>query len=278
MMEETSESLLQPMEFLQPIEAIQPINLLREHDMALETTYEAPSTTNVAQSAQQSAQQPSQQAGDRKSIQSTRSSPESPERPLSSRQEPVSPNPAQTSIARLSIRRDEPRTTSVRIDSGEGTEAGCYLTFDTVSEGTLFLNWSETHVEGAVAFFRPGKPVAKFKYKQNGGKSELIRNLRGGTGKGMKRYYQGWSQFVKMARDNQADLIVWNTRSDVSMYYLDKGNYVCPLETNSFIASSLIFAIAVIPPGNSIFEGVNTMTRDYFAGTGNREGAALLFN
>ena len=65
--------------------------------------------------------------------------------------------------------------------------SGCYLTFSPASQGTLFTNYSDTPVEGALAYFKPGKPVPKFKFVQNGGKSELIRTIQGPN---IKRYFQ----------------------------------------------------------------------------------------
>jgi len=101
---------------------------------------------------------------------------------------------------------------------------GCYLTFSDASQGTLFLHWcvtvqiyfcraaahlsrvvgrrlvvynahrSEAPVAGALAFFEPRKTVPAFKYKSNGGRSELIREMSGGTGERIKRFYQRASQ------------------------------------------------------------------------------------
>ena len=56
---------------------------------------------------------------------------------------------------------------------------GCYLTTEDVSAGTVYLNWSKTPVNGAIAVCKPGKPVGAFKFKSNGGKSELKRGVRG---------------------------------------------------------------------------------------------------
>lgn len=152
---------------------------------------------------------------------------------------------------------------------------GCYLTFESVSEGTLFLNWSESKIENAYAYFCPGKTVPKFKFKQNGGKSELIRGMRGGTGPGLKKYFAGWVQFVKMAREFNAKLIVMYNEN-VAMHYMDPEGHVHPLPFNQFMDSTIIDAVAAIAPGNSAFDGVSTMTTDFFAGTGNKEGSALV--
>ena len=57
--------------------------------------------------------------------------------------------------------------------AGIGGTKGCYLTFGTESQGTLFVHWSETEVEGAIAFFAPRKKVPGFKFKQNGGRSQV---------------------------------------------------------------------------------------------------------
>ena len=102
---------------------------------------------------------------------------------------------------------------------------GCYLTFSEASQGTLFLHWfvtvqinfaaqrhifressvdsrrlvvyahrSEAPVAGALAFFEPRKTVPAFKYKSNGGRSELNREMSGGTGERIKRFYQRANQ------------------------------------------------------------------------------------
>ena len=108
---------------------------------------------------------------------------------------------------------------------------GCYLTFSDASQGTLFLHWcvtvqiyfcraaahlsrvvgrrlvvynahrSEAPVAGALAFFEPRKTVPAFKYKSNGGRSELIREMSGGTGERIKRFYQRANQIYAGAFD-----------------------------------------------------------------------------
>ena len=86
---------------------------------------------------------------------------------------------------------------------------GCYLTFSEASQGTLFLHWSETPVAGALAFFEPRKNVPAFKYKSNGGRSELIREMSGGTGERIKRFYTGICQYVKLAKSFDAAVVFY---------------------------------------------------------------------
>ena len=58
----------------------------------------------------------------------------------------------------------------------------------------VYAHRSEAPVAGALAFFEPRKTVPAFKYKSNGGRSELIREMSGGTGERIKRFYQRANQ------------------------------------------------------------------------------------
>ena len=62
----------------------------------------------------------------------------------------------------------------------------CYLVFSESSGGSLFMHWSETPVEGALASFAPQKTVPKFKFTANAGRSEIIRDL----GVKVKKFYE----------------------------------------------------------------------------------------
>ena len=64
---------------------------------------------------------------------------------------------------------------------------GCYLVRTEENSGTLYACWSETVVEGAIAYTSPRKAVPKFKFNQRGGKNELKRGLGGPL---IKNYYQ----------------------------------------------------------------------------------------
>jgi len=87
-------------------------------------------------------------------------------------------------------------------------EKGCYLTNEPFNQGTLFCTWSATPVEGAIAYFKPIKNVPAFKYRQNGGRSELQRGVNGNVH--FKKYCLGWCGFFKMAREFEGEILVIN--------------------------------------------------------------------
>ena len=65
-----------------------------------------------------------------------------------------------------------------------------------------------------LAYFRPSesdgaKPVPEFKFRQAAGRAELVRGVRGPL---IKDFYRGWTQFVKLAREWRADLVLLDGR------------------------------------------------------------------
>ena len=68
-------------------------------------------------------------------------------------------------------------------------------------------------VADALAFFEPRKTVPAFKYKSNGGRSELIREMSGGTGERIKRFYQRANRFTAPSIRHRRDVCsIWRTR------------------------------------------------------------------
>jgi len=152
------------------------------------------------------------------------------------------------------------------------TSMGCYLTFDIANEGSLFLNWSEKYVEGSLAFFAPRKQIPKFKFKQNGGKSEFLRGLRGGVG--IKKYFEGWTQFIKLAKDFNSNVTLFCC-DDVALYYTNKDSKVMQIKQQQTVDSNDLYVICAVGPGDSSFDGICSIDRNQFTGTGNRQGSAL---
>ncbi|KAJ1449548.1 hypothetical protein M885DRAFT_535211 [Pelagophyceae sp. CCMP2097] len=155
---------------------------------------------------------------------------------------------------------------------------GCYLTFDHASQGTLFVHWSETAVAGALAFFAPRKAVPAFKFKAAGGRAELIREMSGGTGDRIRRYYSGWCQFIKLAKTFQADVVVLDfgelPRVTICLFDGSKpADNIYEVERNVPVTLEPYVVVATVPYPNPCF-GATTMGKEYFAQVGNREGSS----
>lgn len=117
-------------------------------------------------------------------------------------QDPISPtrpagNPGTTSSpARASqMRVQDPKATH------EIPTKGCFLRYAPDALGTLFLHWVDGGLSGrkelpagALAWFEPGKSVAKFKFSTNGGRQELKKGVDA-----KEKLFEGWAQFLKEA-------------------------------------------------------------------------------
>jgi hypothetical protein len=93
-------------------------------------------------------------------------------------------------------------------DSEDGP-IGCYLTFESSSGGQLVLIYSKSEIPlNAIGFWCPGPDhqIQGFKFKSNGGKSELIKGIAGGD-QNRRKYYSGWCQFIKLAKAMQGYVI-----------------------------------------------------------------------
>jgi len=147
----------------------------------------------------------------------------------------------------------------------EGRWNGCYLVFDSGSGGRLFAQWSEEEVDGAWAFFFPRVKVAPFKYKQNGGKTELIRGLQ--TQK--KNLFSGWAQFIKLSYDNDGLLNIFEQR-EAEYWFLNSKNKINQVIVNEWMESKEIEVVAIIPNHCECFKGVQIMPPEQFVDTANK--------
>ncbi|XP_022589359.2 uncharacterized protein LOC34620672 [Cyclospora cayetanensis] len=155
----------------------------------------------------------------------------------------------------------------------EPVTKGAYLTFDGASNGTLFIVWSATPVEGAMAFFEPKKAVAEFKYKDKGGKSEIVRNLMQDKAK----YYDGWCQFFKAAAEQHGVCRLLPGAEEaplkVEVAFLD-GTKVLRLENGKELPAKNMAAIGCVPRGDPGFQA-QTLAKDVFLRNARRGGGAI---
>ena len=158
---------------------------------------------------------------------------------------------------------------------------GCYLVCTEENSGTLYACWSETAIEGALAYTCPRKAVPKFKFNQRGGKNELKRGLGGPL---IKNYYQGWAEFVKnyvKVFDGNLTMFPPATASppgslDVGVFLLQADQRVKKIAANELIDTvEGVQAVAATNFNASIFPDGITVATPLFLEKGNAQGASI---
>merc|ERR1711935_439989 len=157
--------------------------------------------------------------------------------------------------------------------------SGCYLTFDVTSRGTLFMHWSHTAVPGALAFFSPRKNVPAFKFRDLGGRQEIIRDFQGPN---IKTYYQGICMFMKQAREFDGNVVFYKYVTDAGgpyqVYLCEKGNdKVSELKEGVEVNLKNYAAAGVIPKGSSAFQGTQVANSGFFRETAAKIGGGIAF-
>lgn len=165
-------------------------------------------------------------------------------------------------------------------DEDDGPE-GCYLVYESDSGGKLMLFYSKgTIPDNAVGFFcaMAPKKIQDFKFKQAGGRSELIKGIAGGDAN-RRKYFVGWCQFVKLAKAMNGKLIKFpnadqgvevdvygysQAEQQPQMLHLDEG----------LVDVSQLDAVAVIPKHNPTFQGIKSLQVSTFLEWGSLAGAS----
>lgn len=172
------------------------------------------------------------------------------------------------------------------VATGESTTApstpvdGCYLVYEADSGGKLTLYYSKTPVEHAVGFWYAGqgKKIQGFKYKQNGGRSELIRGIMGGDAN-RKKYFSGWCQFIKAAKAFKGSVVKFPNEGpgvEVDIYGYNKddtGPTLLNLDDGACDVSELE-GVVVLPKHNDTYTGVKSMTVQAFLTKGSAGAAS----
>lgn len=152
------------------------------------------------------------------------------------------------------------------------TGSGCYLTYTTASNGSLFLNWSHTAIDGALAYIAPGKSVPGFKFKNKGGREELTR----GCDNTAKNLFEGWCNYMKLAKEYKSAITVLDKNVDV--WVNDDANALFRADTG--VAFELhqhnTPAVGICAKSKDLFTGTAKIGRDLFLNTAQQAGSALV--
>lgn len=174
-----------------------------------------------------------------------------------------------------------PVNEAVALVTDEDGPEGCYLLYESDSGGKLMLFYSKGEIpDNAVGFFcaMPPKKIQDFKFKQAGGRSELIKGIAGGDAN-RRKYFVGWCQFVKLAKAMNGKVIKFpnadqgvevdiygysQAEQQPQMLYLDDG----------LVDVSELDAVAVIPKHNPKFQGIKSLQVSAFLEWGSITGAS----
>lgn len=128
----------------------------------------------------------------------------------------------------------------------------------------------------------PGREIQGFKFKQAGGRVELIKGIAGGD-QNRKKYFSGWCQFIKLAKAMGGYVIKFpnseqGVEVDIIAYKKDQEQ---PFELDlddGLIEVGDFDAIAVVPKHNPTFKGVQSIPLTNFMELGNLAGASSTMN
>ena len=174
-----------------------------------------------------------------------------------------------------------PTTTTSPDDDDDMGPEGCYLVYENDSGGKLMLFYSQGEIpDNAVGFWCATSPkkIQGFKFKQHGGRSELIKGIMGGDAN-RRKYFVGWCQFVKLAKAMNGKVIKFpgaDQGVEVDVYgYTQANQHPEMLDLDAGLVDvSGLDAVAVIPKHNPKFQGIKSLQAPTFLEWGNLAGAS----
>ena len=151
-------------------------------------------------------------------------------------------------------------------------EGACYLVFLTSNAGCLLMHWSDTPIDGALASFVPAKPVPRFKYTQNAGRTEVARDMN----MKVRKFYQGYAYFLKTAANlgGTFRLRTQLKQLPIAVYLNAAALEVKMVRVGESATFSGVKGIAVLPALSTDLD-VGTMETRLFLQTAERVGAGL---
>ena len=151
-------------------------------------------------------------------------------------------------------------------------EGACYLVFLTSNSGCLLMHWSDTPIDGALASFVPAKPVPRFKYTQNAGRTEVARDMN----MKVRKFYQGYAYFLKTAANlgGTFRLRTQLKQLPIAVYLNAAALEVKKVRVGESATFSGVKGIAVLPALSTDLD-VGTMETRLFLQTAERVGAGL---
>ena len=170
-------------------------------------------------------------------------------------------------------------TTPAKAPPADHGPVGCYLVYEPSSGGRLMLQYSKGPIPpNSVGFWTSPHKLPEFKFKQAAGRSELIKGIAGGDAN-RRKYFSGWCQFIKLAKQKQARVIQFTPPDGqfvpVDVYAMDANNATVQLDLKEGLASVDDYvAVAVMAQHHAFLRGVKTLAPSNFLELGNLAGAS----
>lgn len=152
-------------------------------------------------------------------------------------------------------------------------DMGCYLTIRITGDKFLMLNWSKEPVPGAFLFFRPRKNVPGFKFKNNKGREELMRDVN------QKRFYMGCMNFFKLAQQFEGDIVQMEGGFDDAetwpvKFIINNDTFLFPVPRFEFFDTTYSQNVVCVHAADSTFDGVSKQPITAWLQSGNNAGYA----
>ena len=138
------------------------------------------------------------------------------------------------------------------------------LVYDDSAQGTLQLHYTrDAPVEGALAFFETEDAVPEFKLNSNCGRTDIIKGVGGPN---PRKYYEGWSQFVKLAQGWTGDFthLANKDAKPVALYITDENIKVTRVKLDEPIDLSEVVCVAIVPKDCLAYSGVTKLELGMF--------------
>ena len=150
----------------------------------------------------------------------------------------------------------------------------CYLVYTEASEGTLYVHWSMEPVHNCIGEFVPEVAVSKHKFSHNGGRQEIIRGFT--AQRGMQRYFQGLTMFLKMAFDHKScqSFLARGPLAPFSIF-LWREEIVQSVGVGAHFSLLGAQAIAIIGSNVTSYDGVMKMNLQQFCVIGMQTGFSM---
>jgi hypothetical protein len=155
---------------------------------------------------------------------------------------------------------------------------GMYLTYSSVRNGSIYINWSRKCVLDALCYAKPSTPVPLFRYNTCQRKQPLVTNVH----LSKASLSSAWCSFFKIARQHVSTVLLLKKTStrNVDIFFVDTESRIVRLQKGKPITLDHNYVAVAVTPSSDTLAGVNRMHTTLFIQHINATcgGSALTFD